>query len=84
LAPQATGWNGEQLRDADQILKNRHALPDAAIEVDALAWLRAQTRFYVGHAFAMHDPPQSVRIGAGRNDERGHERDDDEAQNGEF
>ena len=57
--------NGEHLGDADQVFQNCHALVDAAIEVDALARLRTQARLHMGDAFAMHDPPQSVRIGAG-------------------
>ena len=52
-------------RDADQVLDNRHSLVDAAVEFDALARLRTQTRFDVGNARAMHDPPQRDRIGAG-------------------
>ena len=56
--------------DADQIFENRHALVDTAVEVDALARLRAQTCFEVGNTFAMDDPPQCVRIGAGWSIER--------------
>ena len=62
--------NSEHLGDADQILQNRHTLLDAAIEVDAFARLRTQTRFHMGDALAMHDPPQSIRIGAGWRGER--------------
>ena len=56
--------NGEHLGDADEILQNRHALVDPAVEVDALARLRTQPGFEVGDARAMHDPPQGIRIGA--------------------
>ena len=59
------GRNGEHLRDADEVLEDRHALGDAAVEIDPLAGLRSQTRFDMGHAFAMDDPPQGVRVGAG-------------------
>ncbi len=82
-AGDAPGRNGEHLGDADQILQNRHALLDAAIEVDAFAGLRTQTRFHVRHALAMHDPPQSVRIGAGWRGECRHASGDGEIEDDE-
>ena len=57
--------NGKHLGDADKVFQNSHALVDAAVKVDALARLRTQTRLEVGNAFAMDDPPQRIRIGAG-------------------
>jgi hypothetical protein len=66
----ASRRNGEHLGDADQVFENRNALVDAAIEIDPFTGLRTQTRLHVGYACAMHDPPQSHRIGASRSAER--------------
>jgi hypothetical protein len=76
--------NGEHLRDADQILQNCDPLLDAAVEVDVLARLRTQTRFDVRHAFAMHDSPQSVRIGASRRVDLKQPSPEDETQDSGF
>ena len=56
-ARDAPSWNGKHLSDADQVLQDRHALVDAAIEIDALARLRPQPRLEMGHARVMNDAP---------------------------
>ena len=57
-AADASGRDGEHLRDANEILEDRNALRLALAEIHGLAGFWSLTRLGMGHARVMDDAPQ--------------------------
>ncbi len=65
-ATDAAGWDGEHLRDADEILEDRNALGLALAKIHGLAGFWSLARLGMGQAGAMDNAPQSRGIGPRR------------------